>query len=99
MIQYHKLTNRRQIGVTRQTYFVTLMVAKEEVIVDPRTRDVLQQTISEISQAGLYKKERLITSAQKARIQVGETEVLNMCANNYLDLADNPQEQPATGSG
>jgi glycine C-acetyltransferase len=46
--------------------------------------------LEDISKSGLYKTERYITSAQKARISVGEKEVLNMCANNYLGLADNP---------
>ena len=41
--------------------------------------------------AGLYKKERVITSQQSARIQVqGGQEVLNFCANNYLGLANHP---------
>lgn len=56
--------------------------------VDPKTRDHLQQSIDEISKAGLLKQERLITSAQKARIRVAGTTVLNLCANNYLGLAD-----------
>jgi glycine C-acetyltransferase len=44
---------------------------------------------------GLYKKERLITGPQQAAIEVrdngGTTEVLNLCANNYLGLANHPQ--------
>ncbi len=44
-----------------------------------------------IEEEGLYKKERVITSPQKATIEVkGGKKVLNMCANNYLGLADNP---------
>ncbi|MCJ7552418.1 MAG: glycine C-acetyltransferase, partial [Ignavibacteriaceae bacterium] len=40
---------------------------------------------------GLFKKERIITSPQSAHIEVMDTQqVLNMCANNYLGLADNP---------
>ncbi|WNJ21176.1 glycine C-acetyltransferase [Pontibacter sp. G13] len=48
----------------------------------------LSEELKEIEQAGLYKKERVITSAQGAEIQVstGE-EVLNFCANNYLGLS------------
>jgi len=41
---------------------------------------------------GLYKTERVITTPQGARIEVGGgTEVLNFCANNYLGLADDPR--------
>lgn len=66
---------------------------------DSKTHDILKHRLREISRAGLYKKERLITSAQKARIQVGKTEVLNMCANNYLGLADNPKIIDAVKAG
>src|SRR3954471_5085523 len=49
------------------------------------------QTLQEIESQGLYKKERIITSPQDAHIKVtGGGEVLNMCANNYLGLADHP---------
>ncbi|MDR2840747.1 MAG: glycine C-acetyltransferase [Paludibacter sp.] len=52
----------------------------------------LEAEISEIVNAGLYKTERIITSAQSAEIKVNNTqEVLNFCANNYLGLADNPE--------
>ena len=51
----------------------------------------LRQTLGEIESAGLTKRERLIDSPQNAtvRLQDGRT-VLNMCANNYLGLADHP---------
>lgn len=49
-------------------------------------------TLSQIEKEGLLKKERIITSPQRANIEVqGGQKVLNMCANNYLGLADNPQ--------
>jgi glycine C-acetyltransferase len=54
-----------------------------------KIRDELKQTLKEITESGLYKSERNITSAQQARIRVGDRQVLNMCANNYLGLADN----------
>lgn len=48
--------------------------------------------VSQIRDAGLYKSERLITSPQRAHIKVEqEQSVLNMCANNYLGLADHPE--------
>ena len=50
----------------------------------------LQKELKEIEKAGLYKKERIITSSQDAVIKVstGE-EVINFCANNYLGLSNN----------
>jgi glycine C-acetyltransferase len=50
------------------------------------------ETLDEIRKGGLYKDERQITTAQQAHIGVvdGDT-VLNMCANNYLGLADHPE--------
>lgn len=50
----------------------------------------IQAELEEIKQAGLYKKERIISSPQGAEIQVGETTVLNFCANNYLGLSSHP---------
>lgn len=55
-------------------------------------KPVLQQELADIENAGLYKKERIITSAQGADITVlGGQEVINFCANNYLGLSGNPQ--------
>jgi glycine C-acetyltransferase len=52
----------------------------------------LSQTLEEIRAQGLYKTERIITTPQDAHIKVaGGKEVLNMCANNYLGLADHPE--------
>src|SRR3954463_11319179 len=51
----------------------------------------LANTLAEIRSQGLYKTERIITSPQDAHIVVGDgRRVLNMCANNYLGLADHP---------
>jgi glycine C-acetyltransferase len=52
----------------------------------------LSQTLEEIKAQGLYKTERIITTPQDAHIAVaGGKRVLNMCANNYLGLADHPE--------
>jgi glycine C-acetyltransferase len=52
----------------------------------------LSQTLEEIKSQGLYKTERVITSPQDAHIAVLDGKrVLNMCANNYLGLADHPE--------
>ena len=52
----------------------------------------LSQTLEEIKSQGLFKTERIITTPQDAHIKVaGGKQVLNMCANNYLGLADHPE--------
>ena len=52
----------------------------------------ISQTLEEIKSQGLFKTERIITSPQDAHIRVADgREVLNMCANNYLGLADHPE--------
>lgn len=52
----------------------------------------LRRSLDEIEQAGLYKRERFINSSQAALIRLEDgREVLNMCANNYLGLADHPE--------
>ena len=60
----------------------------------------LKTLLEEIEESGLYKRERIITSPQQARInvQTGET-VLNMCANNYLGLANHPAIVEAAKEG
>ena len=51
----------------------------------------VSQTLEEIKSQGLFKTERVITSPQDAHIAItGGKRVLNMCANNYLGLADHP---------
>jgi glycine C-acetyltransferase len=49
------------------------------------------QALDEIRAQGFYKTERTIDSPQGTRIRVGAGEVLNLCANNYLGLADHPE--------
>lgn len=52
----------------------------------------LQDELTAIKEAGLYKNERIIVTPQKAEIKVQSgQEVLNFCANNYLGLSDNQQ--------
>jgi len=59
----------------------------------------LEGTLEEIREAGLFKNERVIESPQEARIEVGGREVLNMCANNYLGLSDDPRIVEAAHKG
>jgi glycine C-acetyltransferase len=49
----------------------------------------IRDTLKTIDAEGLMKKERMITSPQGGEIKVGDREVINLCANNYLGLADN----------
>jgi len=56
-----------------------------------RMRSHLNQQLQEIQDAGLWKPERVIESPQGATVAVMERDVLNLCANNYLGLADHPE--------
>jgi glycine C-acetyltransferase len=51
----------------------------------------LQQELAAIKEAGLYKKERVITTPQAAYIATDGKKVLNFCANNYLGLSSHPE--------
>ncbi|WP_298936406.1 glycine C-acetyltransferase [uncultured Ruegeria sp.] len=50
----------------------------------------ITDTLTQIESEGLYKRERMITSPQGGEITVGGKQVINLCANNYLGLADHP---------
>ena len=56
-----------------------------------RMRSHLTQQLREIREAGLEKPERVIGSPQGSVVAVMEKDVLNLCANNYLGLADHPE--------
>jgi len=52
----------------------------------------IKLNITDVKEAGLYKAERVISSAQSATVNVvSDDTVLNFCANNYLGLADHPE--------
>jgi len=57
--------------------------------------DHIQQTLTEIEREGLLKRERLIVTPQRPRIEIqangSRRALLNLCANNYLGLADHPE--------
>lgn len=50
----------------------------------------ITETLASIDAEGMMKRERMITSPQGGRITVGKHEVINLCANNYLGLANHP---------
>lgn len=59
----------------------------------------LSEQLAQTKADGLYKQERVITSAQSAAIEVDEQEVINFCANNYLGLANHPELIKAAQQG
>lgn len=59
----------------------------------------IQSQLVQTKADGLYKNERVITSAQNANIQVAGNEVVNFCANNYLGLANHADLIAAAQSG
>ena len=60
----------------------------------------LHSTLDEITAAGLYKRERLIDSCQNASVRLHDgRNVINLCTNNYLGLADHPEVIAAARAG
>lgn len=59
-------------------------------------QDRITKELAGIKESGLYKNERVITSAQGAEIVVNGKTVLNFCANNYLGLSSNPKVMEAS---
>ena len=62
-------------------------------------REHLAEQLADIEAAGLTKHERLITTPQGAHVGVKQGEVLNLCANNYLGLAQHPAVNAAAAQG
>src|SRR6185295_1736316 len=57
-----------------------------------KLQPVLEKELNSIREAGLYKKERIITTPQAADIKTADgKEVINFCANNYLGLSSHPR--------
>lgn len=54
-------------------------------------KPLLENELDKIQEAGLYKRERIITTAQGAVIRTNGKEVINFCANNYLGLSSHPR--------
>jgi len=62
-------------------------------------KTVLQEQLASIRAAGLYKQERHLLGPQGAQIRVAQGPVLNLCANNYLGLANHPDIVRAATAG
>ena len=63
-------------------------------------KEQLERQLKDIAAAGLYKRERVISTPQGVRIRVQDgPPVLNMCANNYLGLAQHPAIREAAKAG
>lgn len=62
-------------------------------------RDYLASELAGLKADDLYKSEREITSPQGAHVALGKREVINLCANNYLGLAQHPEVNAAAKQG
>src|SRR5438094_844693 len=66
---------------------------------DTQLRQSLRQQLDDLRTRGLHKQERLLQSPQGSAIRVAEREVINICANNYLGLANHPAIVEAAHEG
>ena len=62
-------------------------------------RSWLADELNVIEESGLYKGEKIITTAQSSRVDTRDGVNINLCANNYLGLADNPEILEAVSEG
>src|SRR5579859_6654920 len=66
---------------------------------DKNLRNLLRPQLDDLRGRGLYKRERQLQGPQGSAIRVGEREVINFCANNYLGLANHPAIVEAAHEG
>ena len=64
-----------------------------------RLAELLRSQVDDLKKQGLFKKERQLQGPQGAAIRVGDREVINFCANNYLGLANHPAIVEAAHEG
>ena len=62
-------------------------------------RSWLADELNVIEESGLYKGEKIITTAQSSRVDTNDGVNINLCANNYLGLADHPEILEAVSEG
>jgi glycine C-acetyltransferase len=67
--------------------------------VDPTFLDHVRGQLDEITEQGLYKRERVITTPQGAWVDADGRRVINLCANNYLGLSNHPEVVEAAAQG
>src|SRR5262245_45204569 len=66
---------------------------------DKHLLQVLKPQLDDLRARGLYKHERRLQGPQGSAIRVGDREVINFCANNYLGLANHPAVVEAAHEG
>ena len=66
---------------------------------DPTFLDHVRDQLAEITDQGLYKRERVISTPQGAWVEADGRRVVNLCANNYLGLANHPDVVAAAADG
>lgn len=71
--------------------FVTLIIQIIQRFMYGNFREYLQRELQSIEEAGLFKRERVITTAQDAVVKVNGKDVIIFCANNYLGLSSHPK--------
>jgi glycine C-acetyltransferase len=74
-----------------KSQLLTFGVLKKNSLMNSSFVTRIAAELEEIKASGLFKSERIITSAQGAEIMVGSKKVLNFCANNYLGLSSHPK--------
>ncbi len=79
-------------------FFATILILASFLMID-RFLSHISAQLESIRNAGLLKPERVIESPQGRHVQVGDREVLNLCANNYLGLAQHPEIRQAAHEG
>src|SRR5437868_4273446 len=73
---------------------------RREQNMSTRLQEHLAAQLAQIRQSGLYKSERVIATPQGTQIRVADGKpVLNLCANNYLGLAQHPEIKAAAKRG
>ena len=76
-------------SIRRVSLFLPLVVASAFMATTDKFTSWLTSELQQIRDSGMYKEERVIVSPQSSFVSTTSGEAINMCANNYLGLADN----------